>query len=95
MTHQHGYIQDKQRYLARLKRIQGQVGGLTRMIEEDQYCIDVLTQISAVNSALKNVGLLLLDDHLRHCVAEAVKNSDEEAEIKFQEVSEALARFSR
>ena len=67
--HSHyGYIQEKARYLARLKRIEGQVRGIQRMIDEDKYCIDILTQVSAVNSALKGVGLQLLDDHMRHCV---------------------------
>ena len=61
--HTHGYIEEKQRYLARLKRIEGQTRGIHRMIDEEQYCIDILTQISAVNSALKNVAFGLLDDH--------------------------------
>lgn len=94
-TSQHGYIQEKQRYLTRLKRIEGQVRGIHRMVEEDQYCIDILTQISAVQSALRNVGLSLLDDHMRHCVAHAVIAGGEEAETKFQEVADALQRFSR
>ncbi|MDU0478165.1 metal-sensitive transcriptional regulator [Staphylococcus chromogenes] len=92
---QHGYIEDKARYLARLKRIEGQIRGLQRMVDEDQYCIDVLTQISAVNSALRGLGLALLDDHMRHCVAHAVHQGDEEADVKFKEVSEAVARFAR
>lgn len=94
--HSHyGYIQDKARYLARLKRIEGQVRGIQRMIDEDKYCIDILTQVSAVNSALKGVGLQLLDDHMRHCVKNAVKQGDEEANEKFKEVSDAIARFTR
>ena len=91
----HGYMSDKQRYLARLKRIEGQARGIHRMIDEEKYCIDILTQISALNSALRNVGLGLLDDHMRHCVADAVNESDEAAEIKFKEVADAIARFSR
>lgn len=94
--HSHyGYIQDKDRYLARLKRIEGQVRGIQRMIDEDKYCIDILTQVSAVNSALKGVGLQLLDDHMRHCVKNAVIQGDEEANEKFKEVSDAIARFAR
>lgn len=94
--HDHyGYIQDKQRYLARLKRIEGQVRGIQRMIDEDQYCIDILTQVSAVSSALKGVGLQLLDDHMRHCVKNAVIEGDEAADVKFKEVSDAIFRFAR
>lgn len=93
--HDHyGYIQDKQRYLARLKRIEGQVRGIQRMIDEDQYCIDILTQVSAVSSALKGVGLQLLDDHMRHCVKNAVIEGDEAADVKFKEVSDAISRFA-
>src|SRR5699024_10580029 len=93
--HQHAYIQDKDRYQARLKRIEGQVRGIHRMVDEDQNCIDILTQVSAVNSALRNVALSLLDDHMRHCVRDAVKQGDEAAYIKFQEVADAMARFAR
>ncbi|AKK02671.1 metal-sensitive transcriptional regulator [Corynebacterium epidermidicanis] len=92
---QHGYVGDKERYLARLKRIEGQIRGIHRMIDEDQYCIDVLTQISAAQSALRGVGLGLLDDHMRHCVAHAVHQGGEEADVKFKEVSEAVARLAR
>ena len=67
----HGYISDKSRYLARLKRIEGQARGIHRMVEEEQYCINILTQISALTSALEGVALGLLDDHLKHCVADA------------------------
>ena len=62
----HGYLSDKERYLARLKRIEGQVRGLQRMVDEEQYCIDILTQVSALQSALKGVALGLLDDHMNH-----------------------------
>jgi CsoR family transcriptional regulator, copper-sensing transcriptional repressor len=65
-----GYYQDKKDVLDRLKRVEGQVRGLQRLVDEDQYCIDILTQISAVNSALKKVAVKLLDDHITHCVAE-------------------------
>lgn len=91
----HGYMQEKERYKARLKRIEGQVRGIHRMIDEEQYCIDILTQVSAINSALRNVALGLLDDHMRHCVRDAVIEGDEAAEVKFKEVADAIARFAR
>lgn len=91
--HNHGYIVDKERYLARLKRIEGQTRGIHRMIDEEAYCIDILTQISAANAALKNVALALLDDHLAHCVSDAVHESDEQAEAKLKEASAAIARI--
>lgn len=86
----HGYIQDKPRYLNRLKRIEGQARGISRMGDEDVYCIDILTQISALNSALENVALGLLDDHLRHCVLDAARESGDEAEKKLQEASDPV-----
>lgn len=89
----HGYMSDKQRYLARLKRIEGQARGIHRMIDEEKYCIDILTQISALNSALRNVGLGLLDDHMRHCVLDAAQAGGEEADAKMQEASQAIARL--
>lgn len=88
----HGYISDKARYLARLKRIEGQTRGIHRMVDENSYCIDILTQISAVNAALERVALGLLDDHLKHCVASAVNNG-EETDAKIKEVSDAIARL--
>lgn len=91
----HGYIGEKQRYLARLKRIEGQTRGIHRMIDEEQYCIDILTQISAVNSALRNVAFGLLDDHLRHCVMDAAALGGDDLDAKLKEVSDAIARFSR
>ena len=94
-AHHHGYISDKDRYLARLRRIEGQARGIQRMVEEEQYCIDILTQITALTSALRNVGFGLLDDHMRHCVRDAAIAGGEEAEAKFQEVADAIARFSR
>lgn len=72
MTAAHGYTQQKDNYAKRLRRVEGQVRGIARMIEEDKYCIDVLTQISAVTSALRSVALNLLDEHLSHCVTRAV-----------------------
>lgn len=91
----HGYIGDKQRYLARLKRIEGQVRGVHRMVDEEQYCIDILTQISALTSALENVALGLLDDHLAHCVLNAAKEGGPEAEQKLKEASAAISRLVR
>ncbi|USQ77841.1 metal-sensitive transcriptional regulator [Ornithinimicrobium cryptoxanthini] len=89
----HGYISNKSRYLARLKRIEGQARGIHRMVDEDTYCIDILTQISALTSALENVALGLLDDHLKHCVVAAAKAGGSEAEQKINEASQAIARL--
>lgn len=91
----HGYSPDKKRYLARLKRIEGQVRGLHRMVDEDTYCIDVLTQVSAVQSALKGVALALLDDHMQHCVLHAAQQGEDEALEKLDEVSAAVGRLLR
>lgn len=88
-----GYTPEKKRYLARLKRIEGQVRGLHRMVDEDAYCIDVITQISAVQSALKGVALALLDDHMQHCVLNAAQEGGDEAVAKLDEVSAAVARL--
>lgn len=90
-----GYTHDKDRYLKRLRRIEGQVRGLARMIDEDEYCIDVLTQVSAVTKALQAVSLRLLDEHLQHCVAAALADGGEEADAKIKEASEAIARLVR
>jgi DNA-binding FrmR family transcriptional regulator len=90
-----GYTSDKDGYLARLRRIEGQVRGLQRMVEGDEYCIDVLTQISAATKALEAVSLGLLDEHLKHCVAEAIAEGGETAEAKVREASEAIARLVR
>ena len=89
---QYGYISDKDRYLARLKRIEGQTRGIHRMVDEEQYCIDILTQISALTSALRGVALGLLDDHLKHCVG-AAQLDEQRAEEKLAEASEAIARL--
>ena len=91
----HGYITDKDKYLARLKRIEGQARGIHRMVDEEQYCIDILTQISALTSALQSVALGLLDDHLEHCVADAVKVGGADGEAKLKEASAAIARLVR
>ncbi|ASU78828.1 transcriptional regulator [Actinopolyspora erythraea] len=90
-----GYTQDKEEYLKRLRRVEGQVRGLARMVENDEYCIDVLTQVSAVTRGLQAVSLGLLDEHLKHCVAEAVSEGGEDADAKIQEASEAIARLVR
>lgn len=90
-----GYTQDKQAYLARLRRIEGQVRGLQRMVDEDKYCIDVLTQVAAVTRALQAVSLGLLEDHLAHCVTEAARQGGAEAEAKVKEASQAVARLVR
>jgi CsoR family transcriptional regulator, copper-sensing transcriptional repressor len=91
----HGYAQDKDAYLARLRRIEGQVRGLQRMVDEDAYCIDVLTQVSAVTRALQSVALGLLEDHIGHCVARAAQDGGKEAEEKVKEASDAIARLVR
>jgi DNA-binding FrmR family transcriptional regulator len=89
----YGYTQDKDRYLNRLRRIEGQVRGLEKMIEEDKYCIDILTQVAAATSALQSVALGLLEDHLGHCVAQATAEGGEVAAAKVREASEAIARL--
>jgi DNA-binding FrmR family transcriptional regulator len=91
----HGYTPSKDEYLKRLRRIEGQVRGLQRMVEEDKYCIDILTQVSAVTSALQSVSLGLLEDHLGHCVAQAVAEGGDVAEQKVREASDAIARLVR
>ncbi|MFI7615313.1 transcriptional regulator [Nonomuraea terrae] len=90
-----GYSHNKQGQLRRLRRIEGQVRGLQRMVEDDKYCIDVLTQVSAATSALQSVAISLLEDHLAHCVAEATVKGGPEAEAKIKEASEAIARLVR
>jgi DNA-binding FrmR family transcriptional regulator len=91
----HGYTDNKDAHLRRLKRIEGQVRGLQRMIENDDYCIDVLTQISAATRALQAVSLGLLDEHLKHCVSEAVTEGGTKADEKIAEASNAIARLVR
>lgn len=92
---EHGYITDKARYLARLKRIEGQARGVHRMVDDEQYCIDILTQISALTSALQSVAVGLLEDHLRHCVTDAARAGGDVAEEKLREASQAIARLVR
>ena len=90
-----GYASDKDAYLQRLRRVEGQVRGIAKMIDEDKYCIDVLTQISAVKSALESVALGLLEEHLGHCVTHAVAEGGAEADKKLAEASAAIARLVR
>jgi len=89
----HGYTSDKDAYLKRLRRIEGQVRGIQRMVDEDTYCIDVLTQISAATRALQGVALGLMEDHLHHCVADAVAEGGAEADEKLREATEAIRRL--
>jgi len=90
-----GYSFSKDEYAARLRRIEGQVRGLQRLIDEDTYCIDVLTQISSVTKALQSVGMGLVDEHLRHCVREAAAESEEAGDAKIDEATTAIARLLR
>ena len=91
-----GYHADKQQLVTRLRRIEGQVRGLQRMIDEDTYCIDVLTQVAAVSKALQGVGLQLLDEHLQHCVAGAAASGDDErTESLVHEATKAVERMLR
>jgi len=89
-----GYLADKEAVLRRIRKIEGQARGIARMVEDETYCIDVLTQISAINSALKSVAIQLVDDHLRHCVADALRSGDDASE-KIDEATAALARLVR
>ena len=89
----HGYTSDKDRYLTRLRRIEGQVRGLQKMVEDDKYCIDILTQVSAATRALQSVALGLLEDHLAHCVTEAAAEGGDVAAQKVREASDAIARL--
>lgn len=91
----HGYISDKDRYLARLKRIEGQARSIHRMVDEEKYCIDILTQISALTSVLEGVALGLLDDHMKHCVLDAARKGGPEADQKLAEAAQAIARLVR
>ena len=95
MSETHGYTHRKDSHLKRLRRIEGQVRGLQRMVEEDKYCIDILTQVSAATKALQSFSLELLEEHLAHCVAEAARKGGSEADEKVREASEAIARLVR
>ena len=91
----HGYIHRKDDYLKRLRRIEGQARGLQKMVEDEKYCIDILTQVSAMTKALQSVALGLLDEHLSHCVVRAAQAGGPEADEKIREASEAIARLVR
>ena len=94
--HTHGYTKAKDALIRRLHRIEGQVRGVERMVEEDRYCIDILTQIAAVNTALESLAFQILDEHVRHCVAGALTSGDEaDAREKTAELLEAVQRFVR
>jgi DNA-binding FrmR family transcriptional regulator len=90
-----GYTGTKDDYLKRLRRVEGQVRGVQKMVDSDTYCIDVLTQISAINRALQAVSIGLLEDHLSHCVSDAVRSGGAEADDKIREASDAIARLVR
>jgi DNA-binding FrmR family transcriptional regulator len=90
-----GYAEDKDALQKRLRRIEGQVRGLQRMVDQDTYCIDILTQISAATKALEAVALNLLEDHLRHCVHDAIAEGGSEADVKITEAAEAVRRLVR
>src|SRR2546430_1537404 len=91
----HGYTSNKADYLKRLRRIEGQVRGLQRMVEDDKYCIDILTQVSAGTKALQSVAIALLEEHMGHCVADAVAEGGDTAATKVKEASDAIARLVR
>ncbi|GGF18201.1 metal-sensitive transcriptional regulator [Williamsia phyllosphaerae] len=91
----HGYIQRKDDYLKRLRRIEGQARGLQRMVDEESYCIDILTQVTAMTKALQAVSLGLLEEHMNHCVINAAQESDEAGQIKVREAMDAVTRLVR
>ncbi|HVV77832.1 MAG TPA: metal-sensitive transcriptional regulator [Mycobacteriales bacterium] len=95
MTTARGYTNDKSAYVRRLQRVEGQIRGIARMVNDDAYCIDVLTQVSAATKALQAVALGLLEDHLGHCVREAVSEGGTEADVKLREAADAIARLVR
>ena len=95
-THTHGYVADKEALVRRLHRIEGQVRGIERMLEENRYCIDMITQIAAVTTALESLAFRILDEHVNHCVAGALASGDPgDAEQKSKELLEAVHRFAR
>ncbi|GAX56976.1 metal-sensitive transcriptional regulator [Streptomyces olivochromogenes] len=91
----HGYHKQKAEHLKRLRRIEGQIRGLQRMVDEDVYCIDILTQVSASTKALQSFALQLLEEHLRHCVADAALKGGEEIDAKVEEATKAIGRLLR
>ncbi|MDQ2737982.1 MAG: metal-sensitive transcriptional regulator [Actinomycetota bacterium] len=90
-----GYTGTRSDYIKRLSRVEGQVRGLSRMVEEDKYCIDILTQVSAATKALQSVAIKLLEDHMAHCIADAVAQGGDTADAKVKEASDAIARLIR
>ncbi len=94
-AHHHGYIQRKDDYLKRLRRIEGQARGLQRMVEEEKYCIDILTQVAAMTSALQSFSVGLLEEHMNHCVVDAARAGDAEAREKVAEAIAAIHRLVR
>jgi len=95
-TQQHGYHSQKDALIKRLHRIEGQVRGIERMVADDRYCIDILTQVGAASTALDSLAFLILDEHVKHCVAGALASGDEaEAQAKATELLEAVHRFSK
>ncbi|WP_229338257.1 metal-sensitive transcriptional regulator [Streptomyces flavotricini] len=91
----HGYHHQKDEHLKRLRRIEGQIRGLQRLVDEDVYCIDILTQVSASTKALQSFALQLLEEHLRHCVADAAVKGGDEIDAKVEEATKAIARLLR
>ncbi|MFD4132524.1 metal-sensitive transcriptional regulator [Streptomyces goshikiensis] len=91
----HGYHHQKDEHLKRLRRIEGQIRGLQRLVDEDVYCIDILTQVSASTKALQSFALQLLEEHLRHCVADAAVKGGAEIDAKVEEATKAIARLLR
>jgi len=95
-TTAYGYAEQKDKLLKRLARAEGQVRGVARMVEEDRYCIDILTQLAAAGTALESIALAILDDHVKHCVAGALASGDEtEAKAKIDELLAAVRRFAK
>lgn len=90
-----GYMDNKESHLKRLRRIEGQIRGLQRMVEQDKYCIDILTQVSAATKALQSFSLELLDEHISHCLVDAARAGGPEADAKVREASDAIARLVR
>lgn len=99
MSDQHGHLEHdsvaRDAHLKRLRRIEGQVRGLQRMVEEEKYCIDILTQVSATTRALQSLALVLLEDHMSHCVVDAARKGGAEQEEKLKEAADAIARLVR
>ena len=95
-TNAYGYSENKNKLLKRLARAEGQVRGIARMVEEDRYCIDILTQLGAVSTALESLAVTILDDHVQHCVADALASGDEKAaREKTDELLTAVRRFAK